>query len=170
MNDGLLTVLEQNRARLLRYFAAHGEPQAAEDLLQELRLKLLSAPSGPVAAPVNYLFRAATHLVIDRKRSIAQARRRDHAWSDLADRQADGEATTPGAERQIDSRRTLAIVEQALTALPPRARTVLHRHRIEGETQRRIAADLGISQSTVESDLRDAYRLLHRIREQLDEE
>lgn len=165
-----MSVLEENRGRLLRYFRAHGEADAADDLLQELRVKLLSAPSGPVAVPVNYLFRAATHLVIDRKRAESQARQRDRAWSDLSDRQADRASAAPDAERVFDSRRTLRLVEERLTELSPRARTILQRHRVEGETQRHIAAEMGISQSTVESDLREAYRLLHRIKERLDEE
>jgi RNA polymerase sigma-70 factor (ECF subfamily) len=170
VNDGLLSVLDDNRDRLLRYFRAHGAEDAAEDLLQELRLKIMSTPTGPLGAPVSYLFRAATNLVIDRRRAETQSRKRDDAWSDLADLQEGRASQMPGPERVIDGQRLLALVEEGLSELSPRARMVLQRHRIDGETQRRIAADMGISQSTVESDLREAYRLLHRIRERLKEE
>ncbi|WP_246450492.1 RNA polymerase sigma factor [Sphingomonas rhizophila] len=170
MNDGLMSVLDENSDRLLRYFRAHGAGEAAEDLLQELRVKVMTTPTGPLGAPVSYLFRAATNLVIDRRRAETQSRKRDDAWTDLADLQEGRSSQAPSPERVIDSRRTLALVEEGLAELTPRARTILRRHRVEGETQRRIAAELGISQSTVESDLREAYRLLHRIRERLDEE
>ena len=168
MNDGLLSVLDENGERLLRYFRAHGAGDSAEDLLQELRVKLLTTPTGPVGSPVSYLFRSATNLVIDRRRAEGHRTRRDDAWSDAADLHADRASEAPDAERTLDARRTLAVVEKGLAELSVRARTILHRHRVEGETQRHIAADLGISQSTVESDLREAYRLLHRIRERLE--
>jgi RNA polymerase sigma-70 factor (ECF subfamily) len=168
VNDGLLSVLDENAERLLRYFRAHGAGDSAEDLLQELRLKLLGAPTGPIGSPLSYLYRAATNLVIDRRRADGQQARRDDAWSDAADLQADRASQAPDAERTVDARRTLRVVEEGLAELPVRARSILYRHRVNGETQRHIAADLGISQSTVESDLREAYRLLHRIRERLE--
>ena len=169
MSDGLLSALEDNRDRLLRYLRAQGAGDSAEDLLQDLRLRLLTIPSGPVAAPANYLFRALTNLIIDRRRSETQRARREEQWADAGDR-LDERASEPGPDRQLDAQRTLRRIEAALGELPDRARTVLHRHRVDGETQRQIAADLGVSQSTVESDLRQAYTLLHRVRKQLDEE
>lgn len=47
-----------------------------------------------------------------------------------------------------------------LDALGSRVSTVFRRHRIDGTPQRAVAAELGISLSTVESDLRVAYRAL----------
>ena len=141
----------------------------AEDILQDLRVRLVSTPSGPVAAPVNYLFRALTHLVIDRRRSDRQRTRREEEWAEASDRLAE-RAADPGPDRQVDGERTLKRVEAALATLPARARSILQRHRVGGETQREIAADLGISQSTVEADLRQAYLLLQDLRKQLDEE
>jgi RNA polymerase sigma-70 factor (ECF subfamily) len=166
--DGLLSVLEANRDQLLRYLRAQGVSDMADDLLQELRIKLLEAPPGPVGAPIGYLHRSLTNLIIDRRRAETQRRKRDEHWAEASDLARDL-APSPGPDRQIEGQRTLAAVTQALKALPPRARTVLLRHRVDGETQRSIAASLGISQSTVESDLRAAYLLLHDLRRRLDE-
>jgi RNA polymerase sigma-70 factor (ECF subfamily) len=169
-HDGLFAIFDENRAKLLRYFRAHGAGDAAEDCLQELWLRVSSAATGPVASPLSYLFRAATNLMIDRHRAETQSRRRDHDWSELAGRQADSEAHEPSAEQRIAARQQLALVARELESLPPRAVAILKRHRIDGLTQREIAAEMGLSASTIESDLRLSYRVLTDLRERLDEE
>ncbi len=169
-HHGLQQIFEENREQLLRYLRAHGARDAAEDLLQELWLKVAASPPGPIAAPRNYLFRAATNLMIDRRRSEAQAQRREIEWSGLADRLPGSAANDPGPERSLDGRRRLALVEAELAKLPPRTLTIFRRHRIEGHTQREIAAAMGLSASTIEADLRMVYRLLDELREKLDEE
>lgn len=169
-HQGLQQVFEENRESLLRYLRAHGAGDSAEDLLQELWLKAASHPGGPIASPRNYLFRAATNLMIDYRRSEFQGRRREDEWSSLADRKGNAVANDPGPDRSLDGRRQLAAVERELQKLPPRALAIFREHRLEARTQREIAARFGISASTVESDLRLAYRLLDEIRRQFDEE
>lgn len=169
-HQGLQLVFEENRQQLLRFLRAHGAGEAAEDLLQELWLKITASPPGPVGQPRSYLFRAATNLMIDRRRSEAQAVRRDIEWSSLADRLPGSADNDPGPDRALDGRRTLAKVEAELAKLPPRALSIFRKHRIEGHTQREIAAAMGLSASTIESDLRMVYRLLGELKEKLDEE
>jgi len=169
-HQGLQLVFEENREPLLRYLSAHGAGNAAEDLLQELWLKVAATPAGPIGNPRSYLFRAATNLMIDRRRSEAQALRRDHEWSSLADRLPGAAANDPGQERQLAARQQLALVEAELAKLPGRALAIFRAHRIEGQTQREIAVSMGLSQSTIESDLRMVYRLLDDLRRKLDEE
>lgn len=169
-NQGLHSVFEQHRAELLRYLRAHGAGDAAEDCLQELWMKIAAAPSGPIANARNYLFRAATNLMIDRRRAETQARQRDHQWSSLADRLHGTVANDPGPDRTLEGRRMLALVEAELRRLPPRALAIFREHRIEGRTQREIAEMRGLSASTIESDLRQVYRLLDELRRRIDEE
>ena len=169
-HHGLQQIFDENREQLLRYLRAHGAGDAAEDLLQELWLKVAAAASGPIASPRSYLFRAATNLMIDRRRSEAQAQRREIEWSGLADRLPGSAANDPGPERELDGRRRLALVEAELARLPSRAMSIFRQHRLEGRTQREIAAAMGLSASTIESDLRIVYRLLGELREKLDEE
>jgi RNA polymerase sigma factor (sigma-70 family) len=169
-HTGLQQVFEDNRAQLLRYLRAHGAGEAAEDLMQELWLKASSSASGPISSPRSYLFRAATNLMIDRRRAETKARARDQEWSGLADRLSVSVADDPGPEREFDGRRRLALVERGLTGLPTRAVSVFRQHRLEGRTQREIAAAMALSISTIESDLRMVYRLLAELKEKLDEE
>jgi RNA polymerase sigma-70 factor (ECF subfamily) len=168
--QGVQQIFEQHRDELLRYLRAHGAGDAAEDLLHELWMKFVASPAGPIAAPRNYLFRAATNLIIDRRRSEVQATRREIEWADAADRLPGSPANDPGAERAMDGRRRLAIVEAELGKLPPRAVAIFRKHRLEGQTQRAVARAMGVSASTVESDLRMVYRLLDELRRKLDEE
>ena len=166
-SDGLEAVLLANRDRLLRFLSAHGAGDAAEDLLQELWLKLSSAPGGPIAHPLSYLYRAANNLMLDRYRSARQASLRDKRWSEM---QAPAAGTQPpGDERALVAREQVGAVEVALAALGTRAATVFRRHRLDGVGQRDIAAELGVSLSTVESDLRRAYRAMIELRRTFDE-
>ena len=169
-HQGLQQLFEENRESLLRYLRAHGAGDAAEDLLQELWLKAASHSGGPIASPRNYLFRAATNLMIDHRRAEFQGRRREDEWSGLADRLGTSVANDPGPERGLDAERRLALVRRELQNLPARALAIFKEHRLEGRTQREIAVQFGVSASTVESDLRQAYRLLDQIRSRLDEE
>ena len=60
-------------------------------------------------------------------------------------------------------------VAAAIDGLGPRASAVFRRHRIDGQAQRLVAEEFGVSVSTVEADLRAAYALIARIREDADE-
>jgi RNA polymerase sigma factor (sigma-70 family) len=169
-HQGLHQIFEEQRTALLRYFRAHGAGDAAEDLLQELWLKIAVSPTGPISAPRNYIYRAATNLMINRRRSEARAQRREVEWSELEDRLPNSAANDPGPERELDGRRQLKLVAKALAKLPTRAVSIFRKHRIENRTQREVAAELGLSASTIESDLRMVYRELDELRRKLDGE
>jgi RNA polymerase sigma-70 factor (ECF subfamily) len=169
-HQGLQRIFEENREQLLRYLRAHGAGDSAEDLLQELWLKVAGSVQGPIASPRSYLFRAATNLMIDLRRSEAQQQRREIEWSGLADRMPDSAANDPGPDRDLASRQLLERVQAELQKLPPRALSIFRQHRIDGLTQREIAGSMGLSASTIESDLRMVYRLLDELKRTLDEE
>ena len=75
--SGLEEVFLANRERLLRFLRARGAGDSAEDLLQEIWLKIAGRRTGPIASPLSYLFRTADLLMIDRYRASVQAQRRD---------------------------------------------------------------------------------------------
>ena len=166
---GLEAVFLANRPALLRFLIAHGAGDSAEDLLQELWIRLADAKAGPIASPLSYLYRAANNLMIDRHRAERQARRRNEEWSDAAGGTVAGTSDEPSSERRLIGREALAIAEEALARISPRAARTLRLHRIEGLAQKAIAAELGVSLSTVESDLRQAYAALIAARRRIDE-
>lgn len=167
-SNGIEAVFLANRDKLIRFLAAHGAGDAAEDLLQELWLKLSASPSGPIAQPLAYLFRAANNLMLDRYRSVRQEVKRERAWSETTGPATPGRSDEPSAERTLLAREQLRRVQAALDAIGERAAAIFRRHRIDGVPQRDIAAEMGVSLSTVESDLRKAYRAVIEARGELE--
>ena len=67
--SGLTALIGRHRAELLRFLIARtGDRDEAEDLLQELWLRVRGSDPGPVANGRAYLFRVANNLVLDRVR------------------------------------------------------------------------------------------------------
>ncbi|MCB2060999.1 MAG: sigma-70 family RNA polymerase sigma factor [Novosphingobium sp.] len=164
--DGLQRVVLNERNRLLRFLAARGAGDDAEDLLQDLWQRVAGTSGQPVADPISYLFRAAENLMRDMRRSTVSRERRQFDWHDTltpAEEQ-------PLGERVLIAREQLREVEQALAALGPRVELVFRRYRLEGTGQAAIAHELGISLSSVEKDLQKAYRALTQIKAKFDAE
>lgn len=160
--QGIEGVLLANRDRIVRFLEVRGAGDAAEDLFQDLWMRLTERSAGPIAEPLAYAMRAANNLMLDRYRSARQGALRDTAWSEtlVGDR--------PSAERMLISREQLALVEQAIVATGERPARVFRRFRIDGIQQREIAVEMGVSLSTVEADLRKVYAAIAKIRRQFD--
>lgn len=166
---GLEATFLANRERLLHFLRARGAGDDAEDLVQEVWLRISASARGPIASPLSYLYRSADLLLIDRYRSARQARKRDHDWSD-AHAGGEGEASAePSADRTLIARQEAARVMAVLDGLGPRVAAAFRRHRVDGMPQRQIAEELGVSLSTLESDMRTAYRALREWKERSDE-
>jgi RNA polymerase sigma-70 factor (ECF subfamily) len=157
--SGLLAVFLSLRPELGRFLNARGAQDAeAEDLLQDLYLRLREANVGPIAEPRAYLYRMANNLMLDLRRSATRRLRREEAWTDAgagAQRDVDPQ---PSAEDTLLARERLKAVGDALAKLPERTREVFQRYRLGGEPQKTIALDLAISVSAVEKHLQHAYR------------
>lgn len=169
MEGGLGQLLLTMRPRLLRFISARGvPPDQAEDVFQDLFVKMSERPSGPIAQPAAYIFQVASNLLLDLRRSRIRRERRENSWSG-ADLGGALEADdSPGAEQSLIARDQLRLVEQRLDELPPRTNEVFRRYRLHGEPQKQIAADLAISVSAVEKHLQRAYRQLVDARRALD--
>lgn len=164
--DGLQRVLLNERSRLLRFLVARGAGDEAEDLFQDLWQRVATVSAQPIAEPVSYLFRAAENLMRDRRRSAVSRERRQHDWYEAGPTPED----EPGGERVLIARERLREVEDTLAELGPRVDRVFRRYRLEGVGQAVIAAELGISLSSVEKDLQKAYRALALLRQRFDAE
>jgi RNA polymerase sigma factor (sigma-70 family) len=166
-DTGLRRLLLDQRGRLLRFLAARGAGNDAEDVLQDLWQRLAVPPGQPIADPVAYLFRAAENLMRDRHRANVARERREEDWHDVSTPE---EMQQPGGERVLIARQRLAEAEAVLAELGPRVDQVFRRYRLEGVGQAEIARDLGISLSSVEKDLQKAYRALATLKATFDAE
>lgn len=158
--SGLTALIAAHRAELLRFLAARtGDRDEAEDLLQELWLRVRGADAGPVANGRAYLFRAANNLVLDRARARRRRAARDTAWSqqEYGEDPADPAAN---AEEEIVAREEAARLASAIGNLPEGARRALRLHKIDGLSHAETAARLGISKSGVEKHMAVAMKYL----------
>lgn len=159
-SSGLEAVFLANRDTLLRFIRSLGAGDASEDLLHELWVRTQVAPTGPIAAPLSYLYRMANNLMLDRHRAMRQAEKRDRDWVAATGGPSLDRSEEPSAERVVIAREQAALAEAALQAVGARAAGIFRRHRIDGIEQRAVAAEFGVSLSTVEADLRKAYRAM----------
>lgn len=144
----------------MRFLRARGAGDAAEDLVQDMWLKIAGSGTGPVASPLAYLYRTADLLMIDRFRATRQSSARDHAWTEVHAGDPPGVSAEPSAERRVAAAQEVQGVLAILDALGPRAATAFRRHRIDGVAQKALARELGVSLSTIEGDLRVAYQAI----------
>lgn len=147
--------LEEGRLRSFFLRRLRNAADAA-DATQETFLRLLTAASASdIEHPQRYLYRTAHSVAVDQvRRSTNRARYECPITDEGAVLNVAADAPTP--EKEVIDRERLAQFEAALTALTPRARTVLLLSRKEGWTFAAIASHLGISTSTVYNELRQA--------------
>lgn len=170
-NSELLQTFTETREALLRFLLARRASVAdAEDILQDVYLKLLANELGPVAEPRAYLYKMTNNHFLGFRRTADRRAHREEDWMG-AHGGSDGELDErPSIEIELIARQQLAILQRVLDGLPERTRVIFRRFRIDGEPQRQIAADLEISVSAVEKHLAKAYAAISATKLRLDEE
>jgi RNA polymerase sigma-70 factor (ECF subfamily) len=158
----------RHRAMIARYLRARGAGESAEDLLQELWVKVVAVPiEADVADPVSYLFRMAHNLMLDRHRTERRRGDREHRYHMVSDLTGAAHDPAPAPDRVLIAKQRLAEVERVLTSLGPRTDYIFRRHRLDEVPQRDIAAELGITLSAVEKHLQKAYRAVRAVADPL---
>jgi RNA polymerase sigma-70 factor (ECF subfamily) len=158
----LKAVFLTQRPTLMRLMTARlGSAADAEDLLQDLWLKIETLPQQALSNPEAYLFRVASNLAADRRLSMARAVARDGLWLSTQP----GSEEYPDAEAALLARERLDEVETALAAMPERMSAALRMFRVERRPQKEIAQTLGITVSGVEKLLKRAYKQLFDLKD-----
>ena len=156
-----------HRASLLRLLMARTAIRSeAEDLLQELWIKLWQNPPEDVQDARAYLFRMAQNLVTDRLRTRQRRMERDRRW---ADEVTDFAATAiepadrrKSVEEELLNREEVATLASAIANLPDGARRAFELHKLHGLSHAEVANRLGISRSGVEKHMAVAMKNLKR--------
>lgn len=166
-SGGLEALYRLHRAELLRMLIARTHDTAeAEEILQEIWIRLPQATSAPIANGRAYLFRMAQNLIVDRLREKQRRMRRERIWlDDLAGGAGNtGERadTSLNAEELIVNREETARLASALETLPDGARRAFELHKMEGMSHAEVAIRLGISRSGVEKHMAVAMKYLRR--------
>ena len=149
----LLTTYLQRRDDLVRYFRARlRSDEAAEDLVQDIYLKISNPPELEIGNPAAYLYRLGTNLMLDRLKVQRRAGRRDADWHGIHSSAAGGESIAEGspADEVADARQRLQLIIQAVNDLPPPLREAFRLHKLEGLSHAETARAMGVSRSSVE--------------------
>lgn len=142
------------RAWLLGQFPSERD---IEDVVQEAIMRVLRARScGEVRAPKAFLFATARNLVVGGLRKTV--RQGQFCMSDLDDLEIkdECEAVTSTVARAEE----LELMAHAIQSLPTRCRQVITLRKIYGLSQTEVARQLGISVSTVETQVSIGMRKL----------
>jgi len=156
----LLETYLDKRTALVRFFAARlKSPSAAEDLVQELYLKLAALdPAEEIGNPSAFLYRAAHNLMLDRQRQQRRTSLRDGAWHEAQELRA-GE---PAADDALAARRRLAKLSAIVEDMPAKMRQAFRLHKLDGLSHAETAEAMKVSISAVEKHISAALKLLLR--------
>ena len=145
-------VFDQLKPRLLRYCTYRcGDPDAAEDIVQEAMVRLWRRNADtPPADPAAWLFTTARHLILDGEK-VAGNRKRLLASNPVRD--AEPERADRALEREQERQR----VREVLERMPERSREILML-RYSGFSYREIAGKIGIAPGSVGTLLARAER------------
>lgn len=150
----LTELYRTHRAELVRFARIRiRHASDAEDLVQDAFLAAARAyPDREAKELKPLLFTMVRNLSINYLKSGHTRRAKvSEPVEDQASRLAC--EATPSPEALMATRQQLALIEAALAGLPERRREALRMHRIERLSHKQIAARLGVSPSTVKSDI-----------------
>lgn len=136
-----------------------------EDVVQESYLRLWKTrATHPIECAKGFLFQVARRLAID------VLRRRESSRTDsVADlTQLEIAEPAPNAADTAARAEELRLLAQAFHSLPARCRAVMLLRKIEGLSQREIAARLGISEGTVQVQVGRGLRQLEEFFDRLE--
>lgn len=156
--DPLLEIYLERRINLVRFFAARtGSPTLAEDLAQELYLKLATRDPDAlmIENPIALIYRVATNVMLDRVRGDTRSNARDADWRRLAHASIgeDDIAVEPPADEAAASRQRLRQLVDAVSGLPPQMQRAFRLHKLEGHSHAETARIMGISIKSVEKHI-----------------
>ena len=159
----LMAAYLAKRQDLLRYFTLRLKSHSqAEDVVQDIYVRLATGTFEAVENPAAYLYRLGTNLMLDRLKQQRRAEARDEAWQENAFIRV-GDAPTsndPPADEAAASRQRLRRLLAALDQLPPQRRRAFVLHKLEGLSHADAAAAMGISRSAVEKHITAALKQL----------
>lgn len=150
IEKGMVMLGRRYRPALMAFFVRRiRNPVEAEDLTQEVLMRLVELPANEFHAPDAYIFRIASNLLHDRHRRM----RVRESWRNDTCQQIDGLADYVDPLRLLEGRETLGLVSKALAELSQRSREILLLFRLERVRKRDIADRFGISVSAVDKHL-----------------
>jgi RNA polymerase sigma-70 factor (ECF subfamily) len=150
MSTILEAYLENEKAlkRFLRRFIKSRE--GADDLAQEAFLRAFAAETGrSIQSPKAFLFKVARNLALNElaKQSSAAT----EPLGDFEGQEVLEDSSQAAVDDAVDGRERIRMLARAIAALPPQCAKVFILRKMQGLSQKEIAARLDISVRTVEN-------------------
>lgn len=147
--------IQPHEEMLRSYLRGIARPSDIDDLVQESYFRLLRLrEQGRMRSPRGLLFtmaRNAAHDLFRRRGTAAAIPITENETEHVLDE-------TPGTAEIVCRWQEIELLADAIEALPERCRAVFLLRQFENLSQREIAARLGITENTVESQLTKALR------------
>lgn len=161
--DWVAALAEHDRWLRTIVLARTGEPQAVDEVMQEVALAAVRQRS-PLADPAKvapWLYRLSVRQSLLYRRRMGRKRRREQGYGEeYRPTEEDTRGSDPLGWLLAEERRSL--VRTAISRLPRKDAEILMLKYTEGWSYRDIAAHVGISHSAVESRLHRARAQLRR--------
>ncbi len=146
------------RVRLIRIAAVLlKDSEAAEDIVQDVYLKVLRRFGSLELVSSSYLTCAVRHAALNRIRSL-QVESRAKLQFGLP-----SGSDTQHPNEQVQAAQELTAILEAIDELPPRSKLVARMHWLEGASCRTIASRLGITPKAVEKRITFARRAVRKM-------
>ncbi|MDF8333677.1 RNA polymerase sigma factor [Novosphingobium cyanobacteriorum] len=156
----LETLYREHRLPLLRRLVRKAGIERAEDLVQQVFLRLVRRESreAPIEAPAGYLAAAAANALRDLERSARRSETAHHVPLD----EEDPAGIDP--VRHLEARDRLMRIDNALARMKPLTREIFLARRLDGYSYAEIAQKTGLSVRGVEKQMARALVQLSRFR------
>ena len=163
-NGALLSAFLEKRQNLVLFLAARMRSAAsAEDLVQDLYLKIAAMPADTeVKSPTALLYRMAANLMVDHVRSVQRSGRRSAEWRLETHATLGGTdiVSEPAADEALLAKERVRLLAEAVAELPPQMGRAFRMHKLEGLSQAETAEAMGVSRKMVEQHIGVAIRRL----------
>jgi RNA polymerase sigma factor (sigma-70 family) len=129
-----------------------------DEVVQEAYARLWTADADQIINARAYLFVTARHIVseqVRRSRIVSIELMADLETLNIVDNEVN-------AHRRLSGQQELARLRQILSKLPPKCRLAFQLKKFDGLSQREIAGQMNIAESTVEKHLAKALRFISR--------
>lgn len=139
-SEALAEIARNHHAALVRFLALRtGSTEDAKEIVQEAYAKVLALDRpGTISLLAGYLWRVAANLAIDRGRQRV-ARSQAQVALPLGD-------SIASTESVVELRERLAIVERAISELPPRCHQAFLLRIVEGQRFAQVGREMGITE------------------------